>query len=273
MKKTFTGKIINFLQQQWLFKTLISFAETLSNPFRPSHKNMEKPSCSVVYFKGCVNRVFPQTDQYLSKILKKLPIKIIEPDFDCCGLPFLSEGNLERFIKAAEYNIKKLENLEYDFIITDCASCESTILDYSKYTKSKIQNNKSINWGDLIALKGVKFQFNKQVKVTFHKPCHLKNDVFFNQILKNCENVEYIEMEDYDACCGFAGTFALKKHKYSKALSTSKAQHIINTNADYVITTCPACLLGLNQGLHLTMGKTKVVSLLEFLSNADKISL
>ena len=52
-------------------------------------------------------------------------------------------------------------------------------------------------------------------------------------------------------------------------LAKQKAQNIIKTNADYVITTCPACVVGLKVGLAITNGKTKVVSLLEFLSKGD----
>ena len=44
-----------------------------------------------------------------------------------------------------------------------------------------------------------------------------------------------------------------------------KAKNIINTDADYVITTCPACILGLKKALKKAKSKTKVVSLLEFL--------
>ena len=78
-------------------------------------------------------------------------------------------------------------------------------------------------------------------------------------------------MEDYDGCCGFAGSFGIKNRNFSKQLSQIKAKNIAKTNADYVITTCPACILGLKQGLFLENNKTKVISLLEFLSMADEI--
>ena len=79
-------------------------------------------------------------------------------------------------------------------------------------------------------------------------------------------------MNDYDECCGFAGSFALKNRQLSNEISKNKAINIQNTNSDYVITSCPACILGLKQGLFLTGNKkTKVLSLLEFLSIADKI--
>jgi glycolate oxidase iron-sulfur subunit len=182
-------------------------------------------------------------------------------------LPFLTEGNTERFEQAALSNLKKFST-EADCIVTDCASCESTLLSYPKYVDdaSKIKVKTFVNWGDLIAEQNIKFKSKKSVKVTFHKPCHLRSDEFFEKIIANCENVEYIKMENYDACCGFAGSFALKNPKLSHELSKQKAENIKATGADYVITTCPSCILGLKQGLRAVGSRTKVVSLLEFLA-------
>lgn len=272
MKGTIFDKVINFFFSKPVFNSVINLGKLVSKPFRPDfnkkeHENLTK----IAYFKGCVNQIFPQTDNYLYKIFKNVPVKIIQPDFDCCGLPFLSEGAMERFEEAAKYNIEKL-NIDYDFLVTDCASCESTISEYPKYIDTPENfEGKIYPWGDIIALKKIKFKFHKPVKVTFHKPCHLKNDKFFNIIMNNCENVTYIEMEDYDACCGFAGSFSIKNRKYSNEISKLKAKNIIKTSVDYVITSCPACILGLKQGLLLTGGKTKVISLLEFLAKADEI--
>lgn len=269
MKTKVLGKIISFLQSRLVFSNMIKFGAKILNP-HPLKKTGEK-CISVMYFKGCVNTIFPNTDKYLNKILKDTDIKIITPDFDCCGLPFLSEGNIERFEQCAKTNIEML-NADYDYLVTDCASCESTLLSYNKYFGSQLPLQKSLNWGDIIASKNIKFDFAKPIKVTFHKPCHLKSDDFLEKIIKNCTNIEYIKMEDYDKCCGFAGSFALKNRQLSKEISKSKALNIQKTNADYVITSCPACILGLKQGLGIVKNKrTKVVSLLEFLSLANGI--
>ncbi len=265
MKKTLQAKLINFLESKFVFNNIINLGAIISAPFRPKKRKSE--STKVVYFKGCVNRICPRTDNYIHRIFKDTDIEIIEPDFECCGLPFLSEGNLKRFEQAAKYNLKKLD-IDYDYLVTDCASCESTILDYPEYLPQtpRIPSGKAINWGDIIAAKGLNFKFKKPVKVTFHKPCHLNNDSFFKKIIENCENVEYIEMNNYDDCCGIAGSFALKNPALAATLAKQKAENIIKTNADYVITTCPACIMGLKAGLILTGSKTKVVSLLEFLA-------
>jgi glycolate oxidase iron-sulfur subunit len=270
MKSTFNYKIIKFFQSKFVFGNLIKLGEILSKPFRKRNKR-SKNCLRVLYFKGCVNKIFPNTDKYISKIFNNVPIEILEPDFECCGLPFLSDGNLERFFEVAKHNSDLLCG-NYDHLITDCASCESTLLQYEKYLEKDLQlREKSISWGDLIAINGLKFKFNKKIKVTYHKPCHQIRDDYLMKIFDNCENVEYIEMKDYDMCCGFAGSFALKNPSQSIKLTKQKAQNINNTGADYVITTCPSCILGLKQGLMLEGGKSKVVSLLEFLSNADEI--
>ena len=273
MKNTVLGKIINFLQSRLVFSNMIKMMARIFNPHPTTpHLKMERESTlSVMYFKGCVNKILPNTDKHLGKIFKDSDIEIISPDFDCCGLPFLSEGNLERFEQSAKANIEKL-NANYDYIVTDCASCESTLLSYNRYFDCNITAETLLNWGDIIALKGLKFEFKKPVKVTFHKPCHLKSDTFFEKIISNCTNAEYVKMTDYDECCGFAGSFALKNRELSKEISKNKAINIQNTDADYVITSCPACILGLKQGLKLIKNKkTKVVSLLEFLSKAERI--
>ena len=270
MKTTLLGKFINFFHSRLVFSNIIKIGKLFFN-HHSALKSNAKNGLSVMYFKGCVNQILPNTDKYLKKIFEKSDIKIITSDFDCCGLPFLSEGNMERFEQSAKTNIKNL-NISYDYLVTDCASCESTLLSYKKYFDCNITSEKLLNWGDIIALKDLKIENEKPIKVTFHKPCHLKNDAFFEKIISNCTNVEYIKMNDYDECCGFAGSFALKNRQLSNEISKNKAINIQNTNSDYVITSCPACILGLKQGLFLTGNKkTKVLSLLEFLSIADKI--
>lgn len=254
-KQTLIGKILSKIDF-----SLPRYFARLKSSLKP---NFEVQGQSIIYFRGCVNNILPNTDKYLKKIFKNVPLNIITPDFECCGLPYLSEGDMEGFIRAAHHNSALIK--DYNYFVTDCASCEDTILNYHKYIKNfGIPEKKSKNWGDIIAEKELKFKFPKPIKVTFHKPCHLKDDTFFEKIITNCENVEYVKMKDYDSCCGCAGSFILKNRKLSKELSLQKAININETGADYVITTCPACILGLKQG----NPKAKVVSLLEFLSLA-----
>ena len=300
-KNTLWGKFIFFLESKYVFGNLLKLFKTLINPhplregkqlFASEASNRDvragENKLKLLYFKGCVNNIFPQTDKFLHKLFDNSDVEIIEKDFDCCGLPFLSSGNLERFEEVKKHNLELL-NCDFDYILTDCASCESTLKGYFQPTRNDVglesptydlslrANEKSvaipsfISLGELIANQNIKFKFEKPIKVTFHKPCHLENDDFWLKIIENCENVEYVKMKDYDECCGFSGEFAIKNHKISMQISKQKAQNAINTGADYVITTCPACVLGLKQGMLGIKKSPKVLSLSDFLNLAINV--
>ena len=254
-KKTFHYKIEKFLESKWVFGFILNILKKI----KISKKNNLQNGLKLVYFKGCVNNIYPKTEQSLKKILKELNIELIEKDFECCGLPFLSSGNLERFEEVKNHNTELL-NTEFDFVLTDCASCESTLKQY-------LPEKKFISALDLLAKQNIKFKFKNPLRVTFHKPCHMENTDFLVSLLEKCQNVEYIEMKDFDECCGFAGSFAIKNPQLSARMTKTKAKNIIATNADYVLTTCPACLLGLKQGFILLNKKApKIMNIVDFLA-------
>lgn len=256
-KNTLQGKFEKFLESRLVFGNFIKTARKIV-----PRKNFKKHGAlKLLYFKGCVNEVFPKVENALKIVFSHLDVEIIERDFECCGLPFLSSGNLERFEEVKKHNLE-LMDCKYDYILTDCASCEHTLKTYGC--------KNVINAAVLLTEQNIKFTFSKPLKVTFHKPCHLENAEFVKPLLAKCKNVEYIEMKDYDACCGFAGEFALKNRKLSREISKQKAENAFATGADYVLTTCPACVMGLHQGF-MTAGikAPKIMNIMEFLALAE----
>lgn len=289
-KNTIQGKFEKFFESKLVFGTFMKFMKIFRriNSAASISGNRGEGCIKLLYFKGCVNNVYPKTERALKKIFSNLNVEIIERDFDCCGLPFLSSGNMERFEEVKKYNLALMDS-DFDYILTDCASCESTLKGYFNSTHAPLttEDKKTsferavarsdggfsfVNAAEFLAGQNIKFKFKKPVKVTFHKPCHLENDDFLKPLLQKCENVEYIEAEDYDECCGFAGEFALKNHKISKNISVKKANNIAKTNADIVLTTCPACILGIKQGF-LFSGKKfpKIMNIMEFLADSQII--
>jgi len=262
-------------------------------PFPFSQKQQATNSNKIVYFKGCVNEcINPRTKIATENILKQMGVNVINANFQCCGVPFLSGGNVEQFIKQAEFNLKQIPDdfaNEFDFFLTDCASCQNAFKEYENYIndeklleKLKKINEKSINVVDFVVKNAKSFEFDfeahskqnlnrqsrlgflpqqheannvlnapqseKKPSFTFHKPCHLEDLSFLSEFLAKAKNVEYIEMKDFDKCCGFSGEFAIKNPEISQQISAEKAQNALKTNADYILTSCPACLLGLLQG-------------------------
>lgn len=269
------------LQKLGLFgRKAILANEFLSSPFT-FHTSLPLTShhspLTVVYFPGCVNEyINPRTKNAGLEVLEKMNINIIPTKFQCCGVPFLSSGNLEQFQKQAEFNLSQIPD-EFDYFLTDCASCQNAFKEYENYIedeklleKLKKINAKSINIVDFILKNAKSIEFTQKTSFTFHKPCHLGNTDFINEFLNKSKNVEYIEMKDFDKCCGFSGEFAIKNSQLSEQISKQKAQNAIETNTDYILTSCPACILGLNQGIIKAKCKTQnvkgVMNFVEFLA-------
>jgi Fe-S oxidoreductase len=65
---------------------------------------------------------------------------------------------------------------------------------------------------------------NRQ-RVTYHDPCHLKTQGITREpraLLRALPNVELIEMEGADLCCGLGGTFSVSHYKESQAIGAAK---------------------------------------------------
>lgn len=264
-KQTLEGKIIRFLESKYVFGAFLK----LFNKIDQNRPTETEKNLKVLYFKGCVNKVYPKVEQALKKVLSNYDVELIERDFECCGLPFLSSGNLERFEEVKKHNLAEFHG-DFDYILTDCASCEATLKSYFDESE-QMPKAKIINIADFLVKHPRKFVFKKTVRVTFHKPCHLENINFLTKIFDMCENVEYVEMHGIDDCCGFAGEFAVKNNKLSRSIGAKKAQNIIDTQADYVLTLCPACVMGLHQGFAANgnFKHPQIKNLIEFLALAE----
>lgn len=281
-------KFYFILQKSEFGKRVILANEFISNsfysPFTINH-SLKQPTSQVmkvVYFKGCVNEyINPRSKIATENVLAKIGIKILPIKFQCCGVPFLSGGNVEQFKRQAIFNLSQIPDDfvdEFDFFLTDCASCQNAFKEYENYIedekllkKLKKVNEKSMNINEFVIKNIESIEFKEKTSFTFHKPCHLENINFLNEFLTKSKNVEYIEMKDFDKCCGFSGEFALKNTDISQKISAQKVQNAVETNADYILTSCPACILGLTQGMIEAKNNISPLNFIEFISLADKI--
>lgn len=92
-------------------------------------------------------------------------------------------------------------------------------------------------------------KFKETISFTFHKPCRLKDLELFNSFLEKADNIQYIEMKDYDKCCGFSGQFYFNYPQLSNEIIQQKIQNIKDTKCKYVLTMCKGCEFAINHGL------------------------
>ena len=175
-------RFVHWIESEQVFDKSLNFIETMLNLRIQNSHDKTKPE--ILFFKGCANKINPSNEQIIRKILKTSGYNLSDADFKCCGVPFASDGNLERYEEVVKYNMRIINSSNCEYVLTDCASCEDALKNYPNL------NKQIINIGEFCAQKNIKFEFPKKYIVTFHKPCHLKNDAFVNKLLKNCKNIE-----------------------------------------------------------------------------------
>ncbi len=216
----------------------------------------------VGFFLGCFqNTVFARGAAASLRVLTENGCEIFMPkDVRCCGMPHLGYGELDTFLDLARHNIALFEREELEAIVTDCATCGSTLKEYGKYLKDDPEwaeraekfSRKVRDVGELL----VEIEFRKParklpLKVTYHDPCHLRRGQGVwkqpRQILEASVE-EFVEMEGADTCCGSAGTQILTHYETSSAILEGKMKRVEASGATVLATGCPGCQLQLGLG-------------------------
>lgn len=255
-------------------KLLKSFLKIKIKPLRKVSNS--KKNLKAIYFKGCINNyVNPSAANAVLKVLDNTDVEVIEPDFYCCGLPLKSSGDFENYKKLAMENLDKLPE-DFDYIIFDCQSCKSTFSNYTQLLEGEYKDKaakiaeKCVSIYELLEIIGYKPKKQwKKYDITCHYPCHTRfsqDKNIIKNLIEKIPNIQFIEAQNADSCCGAAGSFIFSQKKLSQKISEIKAQDIINTKAQIVLTTCPSCYLGLQQGLIAKKSNIKVMQLIEFLA-------
>lgn len=260
-KTHFFEKIKAIIRKRIVF----GFIPNFINKIVP-HAKSKTFAKKVLYFGGCGSKL--KGDEGVVKLLNKIGIEVINQIFPCCGIPSLVHGDLESFNHCIERYVKILKKYEIKEIVTTCASCEKTLKDYLKWTDSDenkkfLSDIKIINIYEYLRESNIKLSLKQPTKVTFHKPCNLHNYDDIKYLLNNIENLEYIEMQGFDKCCGLNGLSKISEQKIFYNIYSSKKESIKNTGANIVLTSCLGCEAALNL---YSFGQYKVFDLIDFLN-------
>lgn len=241
-----------------------------------------RPSKPVIgFFAGCsISYVYPEIGEQMVRILQGLGCSIYIPKSQkCCGIPALSSGNGGLVEELAQNNVAAFKKREVDFIVTACASCNGGIGEYYSTMKADYGafTDKVIDFSVFLEHQGLFEKLLKmpkwahRTKVTYHDPCHLKTQGITREpreLLKSLPNVDFIEMDGADACCGLGGTFSVYHYESSKAIGKRKIPGLKESAAEKIATACPGCIIQLQDTINHANLRVKAVHILDLLSEA-----
>ena len=237
----------------------------------------------VGFFLGCAQSLmFAEESSATVRVLARNGCTVITPkETVCCGMPAAGYGRQDLVMAQARHNIALFEQAEVEVIITDCATCGSTLKDYGQLltddpewaARANAFSQKVRDVSEfLVSIPLEKPQGRVEARVTYHDPCHLRRGQGVwkepRALLKMIDGIEFIEMPEADWCCGSAGSQLITHYETSLKVLVRKMDNLRATQAEYIASGCPGCQMQLNVGIRKRGLNVQVVHPIELLDRA-----
>ncbi len=216
----------------------------------------------VAYFHGCAANYFDDgVGDAVINVLKQYGVTPDLPPQRCSGTPIETYGHRALQKEGARVNVRHLE--PYDVIVTGCASCTLALKDYGDVFRGEPEERAAQRVArkvkhiaeyvvELDPHRAKPVQSKDARKVTYHSSCHLRVAGVTEQprhLLATMPGLDYVEMRDADRCAGGAGTYLVKDYDTSQNIFARKRRAVEESGAEIVVTSCPACMVRLDNGL------------------------
>ena len=223
---------------------------------------------SVSLFVTCVvDQFFPEVGESAVRVLRRQGVDVdFNPDQTCCGQPAFNTGYWKEARPMAERFLDMYEGIDY--VVMPSGSCASMVRVFYKelFHDDPVLLKRAADVGnhvfelseflvDVLGVDGApeSARSGTPTRVTYHEACHLRRELGATtqarSLINRTTDVELVEMEQSEVCCGFGGTFAVKYADISGAMLDEKITHIRNTGADAVVACDVTCLMHIGGGL------------------------
>jgi glycolate oxidase iron-sulfur subunit len=228
----------------------------------------------VGFFLGCAqNLLFVEESKATVRVLARNGCTVITPrDVQCCGMPARGYGRLDLVRAQAKHNIATFEKANVDLIITDCATCGSTLKDYKELlnndpgwtTRAEAFSSRIRDISEFLVDIPLEKPLGKVTgHVTYHDPCHLRRGQQVWQeprhLLSLIDGLDYVELPEADWCCGSAGSQLITHYATSIKVMDRKADNLASTGAQIIASGCPGCQMQLLTGVQRRRMDVRVV--------------
>jgi L-lactate dehydrogenase complex protein LldE len=212
-----------------------------------------------VFIPCFIDQLYPTAGFNTIKVLERAGCNVIyNPEQTCCGQPAFNAGYWGESREVCNKFLKDFESAEY--VVIPSASCTGFVNNYyskiygntSNQNATKDIEGKVFELSDFLVnvLKKIDLGASLQGTATYHDSCAALRECKIKDepriLLNHVKGLNLVELKDNETCCGFGGTFAVKFEGISTAMGEQKAQHVVDTKAEYLISTDLSCLMHIN---------------------------
>jgi Fe-S oxidoreductase len=215
---------------------------------------------AALFYTCTVNYNEPDIGKAAVAVLEKNRIDCLVPEQQCCGLPFLDGGLVDRAKKKIEANVASLSKAVRQGykVVVPSASCSYMLKqDYPRFLPTEDSRLVAENTYDLseylvdVHKRGkLNLSFSQQVgKIRYHQPCHLKaQNIGFKaqDLMKLIPGAEVARMQ---CCSGHDGSWSVKKENFEASMKVGKPLFKFMKAEDAcTVTDCPLSAVQVQQG-------------------------
>jgi L-lactate dehydrogenase complex protein LldE len=238
----------------------------------------------VQLFHTClIDNFHPEVGIAVVEVLEKLGFRIDVPDGQiCCGQPAYNSGFHDETRKVARHTIDVLSSTNGPIVIPS-GSCTDMLVNHipvlfrDEYETKKKALKIASRCFELSQFLVDEADFEDRgsslpAKVAYHPSCHLSRGIGVRSqpthLLEMIDQLELVEIENQDECCGFGGTFSVTQPEISGAMLDKKLKAVENTGAEILAGCDMGCLMHIKGGLRRRGIPVEVLHLAQILSRS-----
>lgn len=237
-----------------------------------------------IFITCLVDALFPQVGESMVAVLRRIGVDLeFLEDQTCCGQPAFNSGYHTDAKILAKRFLTIFDKGEY--IVCPSGSCTSMVkIFYKELFKNDPEMHEITERVSAMTREFSDFivnVLNKEDvgayfggKVTYHDSCHLLRELRVKdeprKLINSVKGLDFVDMSNSDACCGFGGTFSVKFPDVSVSILDEKIENIINTGADAVISGDMGCLMQIGGALRRRKIPIRAMHLAELLASDQR---
>ncbi|MEH6304032.1 (Fe-S)-binding protein [Olivibacter sp. CPCC 100613] len=241
----------------------------------------------VALFVPCyVDQFYPGAARATLELLEKLGVKVAYPDGQtCCGQPMANSGYEHLTGGCNENFIRCFQG--YDYIVSPSGSCVLHLKDHL-HTDSSPGLSDEVRHRvfeltefltDILKVEKLDARFPHRVGV--HQSCHGQRGLMLSQmseltaapfskpgkLLNMVKDIELVELDRKDECCGFGGTFCVAEEAVSVKMGKDRVADHLRHGAEFITGADMSCLMHMEGILRRNKSATKVIHIAEILNS------
>ena len=240
--------------------------------------DLVKPD-TVYFFGTCLmDAIHPGAGLAAMRLLKRAGVRVVFPQAQsCCGQPARNSGYAHDALEVARH---QLDAFPEDWpIVVASGSCAGMMrhhypqmfegLEDQAKAKAFAGRIYELTWFLVHVLRVELTDCGPPVTLAMHTSCSSRREMGVVaeplHLLGQLANVTVVPLSRETECCGFGGTFAVKQPKISGAMVADKAQAVVDSGAEILVSGDCGCLMNIGGALDKAGHPIRSCHIAEFL--------